>query len=107
MVPLWTAIFLPARSSSVFTPEPLGTTIACAASKYGLEKSSTRARSPVIVIAEIATSHVPVLSELAGRDGVEVRVRTTGSAPAASATSSTRSTSKPTGSPPFIDSNGS
>jgi hypothetical protein len=85
----------------------LSTTSAWEALKYGLEKSTTRARSPVIVIAEMATSHFPVLSAAPDWIASKSVSFTAGFTPSWSATLSTRSMSNPTGLPSLSDSKGS
>jgi hypothetical protein len=65
------------------------------ASKYGLEKSSTRARSPVIVIAAIATSQTSVLRESPEVMESKSTSSTSSSTPRESATAWPSSTSNP------------
>ena len=83
------------------------TTRACAALKNGLEKSSTRARSPVMVSPAAAMSQAFSLSSWPDCTASKSSLTKTGSTSSSSATALARSTSKPTVSPFFSNSNGS
>jgi hypothetical protein len=87
-------------------PEPFFTSSACVASKYGSEKSSTFARSSVIVMPAAAASHSPVFRSCPlwmPSNGV---LTIFCCRPSSLATRSMMSTSKPTTWPPWLNWNG-
>ncbi len=83
------------------------TTSAWAALKNGLEKSSTRARSPVMVRPAAARSQAFSLSSCPDWTASKSSFLKSGSTPSSSATALARSISKPTVSPLRSNSNGS
>ena len=88
-------------------PAPVLVISAWVALKYGSVKSMTASRSALIVIAPAPTSHWPLLSASPVVIVSHATSRTSVSRPLASAAISSTAGSKPTTSPPSVNSNGS